>query len=202
MFGIFVALAVALAARVFALNIRRAEAFARLPAGSDRVVSDLTAVTLLAGIIGARLFDLLDHLPRLASDPAALIYEYIAAPWRFSPGIARRDLAPFAGRLHVRVRHSRHPLSEVEESEHHTDHDGREHIKICADRKTEQEYGAADRGARDATDTRHRGRTADGCCPNRRWVRVGRDGIKKHLCAVQTHAADRHCRERPRGTLN
>ena len=74
MFGIFVALAVALAARVFALNIRRAEAFARLPAGSDRVVSDLTAVTLLAGIIGARLFDLLDHLPRLASDPAALIF--------------------------------------------------------------------------------------------------------------------------------
>ena len=37
MFGIFVALSVALAARVFALNIQRAEAFARLPAGSHRV---------------------------------------------------------------------------------------------------------------------------------------------------------------------
>lgn len=74
MFGLFVALAVALAARVFSLNVRRAEALARLPAESHRVVSDLVALTLLAGIIGARVFDILDHLPQFMANPAALIF--------------------------------------------------------------------------------------------------------------------------------
>jgi phosphatidylglycerol---prolipoprotein diacylglyceryl transferase len=74
MFGIFVALAVVLAARAFSLNIRHAEAFDRLPAGSHHIVSDLAAVSLLAGIVGARVFDILDHLPQFAADPAALIF--------------------------------------------------------------------------------------------------------------------------------
>lgn len=73
-FGLCLALAVALAAYVSSLNIRRAEAHERLPAGSHQVVSDLVAVTLLAGIVGARLFDVLDHLPQFAADPGALIF--------------------------------------------------------------------------------------------------------------------------------
>jgi phosphatidylglycerol---prolipoprotein diacylglyceryl transferase len=74
MFGLCVALAVMLAAYAFALNIRRAEGRDQLPAGTHRIVSDLAAVTLLAGIIGARLFDVFDHLPEFAADPAALIF--------------------------------------------------------------------------------------------------------------------------------
>ena len=74
MFGLCVALAVMLAAYAFSLNVRRAEALDRLPAGSHRIAGDLAAVTLLAGIIGARVFDILDHLPEFAADPAALIF--------------------------------------------------------------------------------------------------------------------------------
>lgn len=74
MFGLCVALAVGLAAYTFSLNIRRAEACGRLPAGSRQLVSDLTAITLLAGIAGARLFDILDHLPQFAADPAAFLF--------------------------------------------------------------------------------------------------------------------------------
>jgi len=73
-FGLCVALAVMLAAYVFSRNIRRAEAIDRLPAGSHRLVSDLTAITLLAGIIGARLFDILDHVPEFAADPTGHIF--------------------------------------------------------------------------------------------------------------------------------
>lgn len=74
MFGVFVALAVVLAACAFSLNMRRAEALHRLPAGSHHVVNDLVTATLLAGIVGARVFDILDHLPDFAADPAALIF--------------------------------------------------------------------------------------------------------------------------------
>ncbi|MGH8220836.1 MAG: prolipoprotein diacylglyceryl transferase [Steroidobacteraceae bacterium] len=74
MFGLCVALAVVLAARAFSLNVRRAEAFDRLPAGSHRIVGDLIAITLLAGIVGARVFDILDHLPQFAADPAPFIF--------------------------------------------------------------------------------------------------------------------------------
>ncbi len=74
MFGLLVALAVALAARVFSLNIRRAEALDRLPADSHRLVADLAAITLLAGIAGARVFDILDHLPQFAAHPASLVF--------------------------------------------------------------------------------------------------------------------------------
>ena len=74
MFGLFVALAVVLAARTSAINIRRAVALDRLPAGSDGLVTDLAIITLLAGIVGARIFDILDHLPQFAADPASLIF--------------------------------------------------------------------------------------------------------------------------------
>lgn len=74
MFGLFVALAVMLAARTSATNIRRAVALERLPVGSDRLVTDLATITLLAGIVGARVFDILDHLSQFAADPAPLIF--------------------------------------------------------------------------------------------------------------------------------
>lgn len=73
-FGIFVALAVVLAARTFSLEVRRAEALGRLPADSHRLVADLAAITVLAGIVGARVFDILDHLPQFAADPRSLIF--------------------------------------------------------------------------------------------------------------------------------
>lgn len=73
-FGLCVAVAVAIAAYVFSANVRRAEALDQLPAGSHQVVGDLVAITLLAGILGARCFDILDHLREFAADPAALIF--------------------------------------------------------------------------------------------------------------------------------
>jgi len=74
MFGLFVALAVVLAAHTFSLNARRAEALDRLPAGSHRLVSELAVITMLAGIVGARVFHILDHLPEYAGDPASLVF--------------------------------------------------------------------------------------------------------------------------------
>lgn len=74
MFGLCVALAVVLSARMFSLNIRRAEGLDRLPAGSHRLVSDLAAITLLAGLVGARVFDVLDHLQSFAADPWSFIF--------------------------------------------------------------------------------------------------------------------------------
>jgi len=74
MFGLFVAVAVVLAAHTFSLNIRRTEALDRLPAGSHHAVYDLVTLTLLTGIVGARVFHILEHLPEFVADPASLIF--------------------------------------------------------------------------------------------------------------------------------
>lgn len=73
MFGLFVALAVVLATRTFALQVRHAEALGRLAAGTHQVAGDLAAITVLAGIAGARVFHILDHLPEFAADPVSAI---------------------------------------------------------------------------------------------------------------------------------
>lgn len=74
MFGLFVALAVAIAASVFTQDARRAEAFGRLPVDAHQVASDLTIVTLFAGLVGARLFHVLDHWDDFLQNPGSLIF--------------------------------------------------------------------------------------------------------------------------------
>jgi len=69
MFGLFLALAIVIAASVFTQDARRAEAFGRLPVDAHQVAGDLTVVTLCAGLVGARLFHVLDHWDDFLQDP-------------------------------------------------------------------------------------------------------------------------------------
>ena len=74
MFGLFLALAIVIAASVFTQDARRAEAFGRLPVDAHQVAGDLTVVTLCAGLVGARLFHVLDHWDDFLQDPGSLIF--------------------------------------------------------------------------------------------------------------------------------
>jgi len=74
LFGIFVALGIAVAASVYAAAARQAESFGRLPAGAHLVVNDLVLVTVLAGLVGARVFHILDHLDEFLQAPTSLIF--------------------------------------------------------------------------------------------------------------------------------
>jgi phosphatidylglycerol:prolipoprotein diacylglycerol transferase len=91
MFGLFVGIAIVVASAVFKAEVRRLFALGRIgPArvrirddkGAKRtadvppedIVSDLTLVVMFTGIIGARLFHILDHLPQFFADPGAMIF--------------------------------------------------------------------------------------------------------------------------------
>ncbi|HEX8606062.1 MAG TPA: prolipoprotein diacylglyceryl transferase [Pseudoduganella sp.] len=47
---------------------------ARRPVAPAEIVSDLTLVTLLAGVIGARVFHILEHTGEFLADPASMIF--------------------------------------------------------------------------------------------------------------------------------
>jgi len=90
MFGLFVGIAIVAASAVFKAEVRRLHALSRVgPARvlirdgkgatkatevpPENIVSDLTFVVMFAGIAGARLFHILDHLPQFLADPGAMI---------------------------------------------------------------------------------------------------------------------------------
>lgn len=72
-FGIIVAIAVVLATSVAVRVVESYEKVGKLPSGSHAIVSDMTIVSTLAGIVGARVFDILDNIDRFAADPVAMI---------------------------------------------------------------------------------------------------------------------------------
>ncbi len=72
-FGIMVATAVAVATCVAIRSVSSYEALGRLPPRSHRYVTDMVLVSTLAGIVGARVFDILDNLDRFLADPVAMI---------------------------------------------------------------------------------------------------------------------------------
>jgi phosphatidylglycerol:prolipoprotein diacylglycerol transferase len=73
MFGVIVAVAVA-AATYFANRVVRSyEELGRLPAQSHSTVWDMAIVSTFAGIIGARVFDILDNADRFVADPLSMI---------------------------------------------------------------------------------------------------------------------------------
>ncbi|TFW30212.1 prolipoprotein diacylglyceryl transferase [Massilia arenosa] len=86
MFGLFVACAMLAAGACLARELRRMHREGRIGAAQRRVrgvmtevapdtlVSDFTIVVLVAGVIGARLFHILENLPSFFADPAGMIF--------------------------------------------------------------------------------------------------------------------------------
>ena len=73
-FGIIVAIAVVLASGVATRLVRRYEALGRLPPRSHTLVTDMVLVSVLAGIVGARVFDIFDNLDHFLADPLSLLF--------------------------------------------------------------------------------------------------------------------------------
>ncbi|HEX3839130.1 MAG TPA: prolipoprotein diacylglyceryl transferase family protein [Steroidobacteraceae bacterium] len=72
-FGIIVAIAVVVAAAVATRMVREYERVGKLPLGSHTAITDMVLVATLAGIVGARVFDILDNFDRFVADPLAMI---------------------------------------------------------------------------------------------------------------------------------
>ncbi len=72
-FGVIVAIAVTLATFLASRLVRRYEEHGRLPAQSHSSVWDMAIVSTLAGIVGARVFDVLDNADRFLADPLSMI---------------------------------------------------------------------------------------------------------------------------------
>ena len=72
-FGVIVAIAVTAATYVATRVVRSYEDIGRLPAQSHSTVWDMAIVSTLAGIVGARVFDILDNADRFLADPLSMI---------------------------------------------------------------------------------------------------------------------------------
>lgn len=72
-FGVVVALAVVLATSVAIRCVKEYEKAGRLPPRTHTMVTDMVLVSTLAGILGARLFDIFDHLESFLADPLSMI---------------------------------------------------------------------------------------------------------------------------------
>ena len=72
-FGVIVAIAVAVATYLATRVARSYENLSRLPAQSHSTVWDMAIVSTFAGIIGARVFDILDNADRFIADPLSMI---------------------------------------------------------------------------------------------------------------------------------
>jgi phosphatidylglycerol:prolipoprotein diacylglycerol transferase len=73
-FGIIVAIAIASASWVATRLVRQYEELGKLPAQSHTFITDMVLVSVLAGIVGARVFDILDNLDRFVADPISMIF--------------------------------------------------------------------------------------------------------------------------------
>jgi len=72
-FGAIVAIALLMATHLAGQVVRGYEKLGRLPPLTHRIVTDTVLVATLAGIVGARIFDILDHLDRFLADPMSLL---------------------------------------------------------------------------------------------------------------------------------
>jgi phosphatidylglycerol:prolipoprotein diacylglycerol transferase len=73
-FGIIVAIAVVVSTSVATQLVRKYEELGKLPPRSHTFVTDLVLVSTLAGIVGARVFDILDNLDRFVANPISMIF--------------------------------------------------------------------------------------------------------------------------------
>lgn len=72
-FGVIVAIAVTVATYLASRVVRSYENLSRLPAQTHGTVWDMAIVSTFAGIIGARVFDILDNADRFLADPLSMI---------------------------------------------------------------------------------------------------------------------------------
>jgi phosphatidylglycerol:prolipoprotein diacylglycerol transferase len=73
-FGIIVAVAIVVATLVATRLVREYEELGTLPPRAHRFVTDMVLVSVLAGIVGARVFDIFDNFDRFISDPLSMIF--------------------------------------------------------------------------------------------------------------------------------
>ena len=66
--------AIAVATSVARIEVRRKEAVGQLPASTHAVVGDLAVVCAIAGLVGARVFHIVDYSTQFVADPAAMIF--------------------------------------------------------------------------------------------------------------------------------
>ncbi len=72
-FGVIVAIAIVVATVIARRAVQGYESLGKLPCHSAAIVADLALVSAIAGIVGARVFYVLDHADIFAADPVALI---------------------------------------------------------------------------------------------------------------------------------
>jgi phosphatidylglycerol:prolipoprotein diacylglycerol transferase len=72
-FGVIVAISVVLATYFATRAVRSYEELGRVPPRSHVIVSEMAVVSTLAGIVGARVFDILDNAHRFVADPLSMI---------------------------------------------------------------------------------------------------------------------------------
>jgi phosphatidylglycerol---prolipoprotein diacylglyceryl transferase len=73
-FGTIVAVAIVVATFIARREIERYESLGRLPPSTHALVADLAVVSVIAGIVGARVFHILDYPGQFIADPAAMIF--------------------------------------------------------------------------------------------------------------------------------
>jgi phosphatidylglycerol---prolipoprotein diacylglyceryl transferase len=73
-FGLVVAAAMVLATSVARREAKRLEATGKLPASTHLVIGDLALISALAGLVGARVFHVIDHPEAFLADPTAVIF--------------------------------------------------------------------------------------------------------------------------------
>jgi phosphatidylglycerol:prolipoprotein diacylglycerol transferase len=73
-FGLVVAAAIVVGTGVARLEARRMGAVGKLPPATHSMVGDLALVAVVAGLVGARVFHIVDHPAQFLADPAAMIF--------------------------------------------------------------------------------------------------------------------------------
>jgi phosphatidylglycerol---prolipoprotein diacylglyceryl transferase len=73
-FGVVVVTAIVIATGVARKEAQRLAALGRLPRSTHLVLGDLAVVSAVAGIIGARIFHVVDHWSTFVADPAAMVF--------------------------------------------------------------------------------------------------------------------------------
>lgn len=73
-FGSFVAIAILLGSYVGVMEVKRYEKLSLLPKNTYKIVSDLTIISALSGIVGARIFHILEYPSEFLNDPIGMIF--------------------------------------------------------------------------------------------------------------------------------
>jgi len=73
-FGVVVLVAVFLSTLVFGKEVARRETLGVVPAGTGSLVTDLVFVAVIAGILGAKAFHLLEYTDEVLAHPASMIF--------------------------------------------------------------------------------------------------------------------------------